>query len=474
MAFCKNFLWGGALAANQCEGGYNEGGRGLSNCDVLPYGKNRYDIIKGKVARLNPIPEEYYPAQKAIDFYHHYKEDIALFGEMGFKTLRISIAWSRIFPNGDDLEPNEEGLLFYENIFKECRKYNIEPLVTITHYDIPMNLVTKYGGWKNRQLIDFYKKLVKVLFKRYIGMVKYWLTFNEINIMVSACFMAAGLIFDEDENQYKSIYDAVHHVLVASAWAVKIGHEIDSENQIGCMLNAGLFYPATCNPLDVQAAQEENRKHYMFTDVQVRGEYPQYMKMDFERNHYTIPFCDNDEDILKENVVDYVSFSYYSTRVAKANSEGQFDSNLLKSAPNPYLKMEPWGRFIDPLGLRITMNEIYDRYQKPLFVAENGLGATDEPDENGYVEDDYRIEYLRDHIKVLKDAVEIDGLPVLGYTCWGPIDLVSVATGQMSKRYGFIYVDLDDEGQGTLKRTKKKSFEWYKKVIATNGKSLEY
>ncbi|MFQ6875459.1 MAG: 6-phospho-beta-glucosidase [Coprobacillus cateniformis] len=472
MTFSKNFLWGGAIAANQCEGGWNEGGRGLAYCYVLPYGKNRIDIIKGKMIRTEPIQDEYYPAQNAIDFYHYYKEDIALLGEMGFKTLRISIAWSRIFPHGDEDQPNENGLQFYEDVFKECQKYGIEPLVTITHYDMPMHLVTEYGGWKNRQLIDFYKKLVRVLFRRYKGMVKYWLTFNEINIMVSACFMAAGLTFDNDEDQYTSIYNAVHHVLVASAWAVKIGHEIDSENQIGCMLNAGLFYPATCHPLDVQAAQQENRQHYMFTDVQVRGEYPQYIKKDFERNNYTVPFCEDDEEILKTNLVDYISFSYYSTRVAKANSEGAFDSNLLKSAPNPYLKVEPWGRFIDPLGLRITMNEIYDRYQKPLFVAENGLGAPDTPDQYGHINDDYRIEYLREHIRAMKDAIEIDGLPVMGYTCWAPIDLVSVATGQMSKRYGFIYVDLDDDGNGTLMRSKKKSFEWYQKVIASNGEDL--
>lgn len=473
MPFREDFLWGGALAANQCEGGFNEGGRGLSNCDVLPFGEQRVDIIKGNISRIVPLHDEYYPAQDAIDFYHYYIEDIKLFAEMGFKTLRISIAWSRIFPNGDDEHPNEEGLKFYENVFNECKKYNIEPLVTITHYDIPMNLVTKYGGWKNRQLIEFYKNLVRVLFTRYKGLVHHWLTFNEINIMVSACFMAAGLIFEDGEDRYKSIYDAVHHVLVASAWAVSIGHEIDPSNKIGCMLNAGLFYSATCNPLDVKKAQEENRKHYMFTDVQVRGEYPCYMRKEFERNHYCIPFKDDDQEILKNNLVDFVSFSYYSTRVVKTNTNGEFDSNLLMSAANPYLKMEPWGRFIDPLGLRITMNEIYDRYQKPLFIAENGLGAPDEPNESGYVEDDYRIDYLRDHIKALKDAVELDGLPVIGYTCWGPIDLVSVATGQMSKRYGFIYVDLDDEGNGTRARSKKKSFAWYKKVIQTNGEDLD-
>ncbi|MBS5000272.1 6-phospho-beta-glucosidase [Holdemania filiformis] len=472
MPLRKDFLWGGALAANQCEGAWNEGGRGLSNADVLPYGPDRIAVIKGDRAMLKPDAEHDYPAQTAIDFYHHYKEDIAMFAELGFKTLRLSISWARIYPHGDDEQPNEEGLRFYEDVFKECLRYGIEPLVTITHYDIPMHLVTAYGGWRNRKCVEFYKKLVTTLFQRYRGLVKYWLTFNEINIMTSACFMAAGLIFEEKEDRYASIYNAVHHVLVASAWAVKLGHELMPDAKIGCMLNAGIYYPKTCNPKDVLAAQQENRKHYMFSDVQVRGAYPEYVLKEFERQGYELPWQEEDEAILK-NTVDFVSFSYYSTRVVEANAKGKYDSNLLKSADNPYLEREPWGRFMDPTGLRITMNEIYDRYQLPLFIVENGLGAVDEPDENGTVEDDYRIRYLRSHIEEMKKAVELDGVPLLGYTCWGPIDLVSVATGEMRKRYGFIYVDKNDQGEGTLKRTKKKSFAWYQKVIASNGENLD-
>lgn len=473
MILRKDFLWGGAVAANQCEGGWNKGGRGMALCDVLPFGEDRRAVMRGDLAMLKPDDTHFYPAQESIDFYHHYKEDIALLGQMGFKTFRLSIAWSRIYPKGDEMEPNEEGLAFYEDVFKECHKYGIEPLVTITHYDMPLHLVTAYGGWRNRKLIEFYKRLVTTLYTRYKDMVKYWLTFNEINIMTSACFMAAGLIFQEGEDKYKAIYDAVHHVLVASAWAVKLCHEICPQAQIGCMLNAGIYYPATCNPQDVLKAQGENRKHYMFSDVQVRGEYPSYVLKEFERKGYTLPFAEDDAKILKENLVDFVSFSYYSTRVVEADGEGKYDSNLLRSAPNPYLEREPWGRFIDPVGLRITMNEIWDRYQKPLFIVENGLGAEDTPDEDGYIEDDYRINYLRKHIAAMKDAVDLDGIDLMGYTCWGPIDLVSVATGEMRKRYGFIYVDRDNEGKGTLKRSKKKSFDWYKKVIATNGEELD-
>lgn len=473
MVLSEHFLWGGALAANQCEGGWKEGGRGLSNADVLPYGKERVAVIKGELPMLTPDTEHDYPAQTGIDFYHHYKEDIALFGEMGFKTLRISIGWSRIYPNGDDEKPNQEGLDFYRNIFEELHRYGIEPLVTITHYDIPMHLVTAYGGWRNRKVIDLYKRLVTTLCTEYRDLVKYWLTFNEINIMTSACFMAAGIIFHEGENRYETVYRAVHHVLVASAWATKICHELIPEAKVGCMLNAGIYYPKTCNPRDVQAAMEENRKHYMFTDVQVRGFYPNYIWKEFERNHFSVPFCEDDEEILRDNTSDFVSFSYYSTRVVEADSNGKYDSNLLKSADNPYLEREPWGRFIDPTGLRITMNEIYDRYQKPLFIVENGLGTFDIPDENGDIQDDYRIDYLRKHLVEMKKAVELDGVELWGYTCWGPIDIVSVATGEMKKRYGFIYVDRDDEGHGTLKRRRKKSFYWYQKVISTNGEDLD-
>lgn len=472
MPLRSDFLWGGALAANQCEGGFDQGSRGLANADLLPFGEGRLAVIRGDNVPLEADPGCHYPAREAIDFYHHYREDIALFGEMGFKALRLSIAWSRIFPNGDDVEPNEEGLAFYEDVFRACREQGIEPVVTLNHYDVPMHLVTAYGGWRNRALVGLFERFARTVFARYAGQVRYWLTFNEINIMTSACFMGAGIIFHEGEDRYRSIHTAVHHVLVASARAVRLCHELVPGGQIGCMLNAGIYYPATCNPEDIKAAQDENRKHYMFTDVQVRGAYPCYVLKEYERQGFKIPWDEDDREVLAANTVDFVSFSYYSTRVVEASAEGKYDSNLLKSAPNPYLKLEPWGRFIDPLGLRITMNDIYDRYQKPLFIVENGLGAVDEPNEADYIEDDYRIAYLRAHLQAMKDAVEEDGVDLIGYTCWGPIDLVSVATGQMSKRYGFIYVDLDDEGNGTRRRAKKKSFDWYRKVIASNGEDL--
>lgn len=453
----KDFLWGGATAANQCEGAYNEGGRGLANVDICPAGKDRFKVMSGCDIELSSDGEHTYPGREAIDFYHHYKEDIALFGEMGVKTFRMSIAWSRIFPNGDDCEPNEEGLRFYENVFRECHKYGIEPLVTITHFDCPMHLIREYGGWKNRKLIEFYKNLVTVLFKRYKGLVKYWITFNEINMILHLPFMGAGLTFKPGENETQAKYIAAHHELVASAEATKIGHEIDPENKIGCMLAAGQTYPYSCNPEDVWKAQEKDRENYFFIDVQARGEYPAYAEKFFERENIQLDITEEDKKVLKENPVDFISFSYYSSRCASADSKiDTTDGNVFATVKNPYLKVSEWGWQIDPLGLRITMNNLYDRYQKPLFIVENGLGAIDHPDENGYVEDDYRIDYLREHIKAMIAAVEEDGVDLLGYTTWGCIDLVSASTGEMKKRYGFIYVDKDDEGNGTLKRSRKK------------------
>ncbi len=474
MPFPEGFLWGGATAANQCEGGYNEDGRGLANVDVMPHGADREAVGCGTRKMLDFEPGYYYPAQTGIDMYHRYKEDLALFGEMGFKTYRLSIAWTRIFPNGDEEEPNEKGLQFYEDLFRECRKNGMEPLVTITHFDLPIHLIKEYGGWRNRRLIDFYKKLVTVLFTRYKGLVKYWLTFNEINMILHMPFMGAGLVFEEGENQTQAKYVAAHNELVASAWATKIGHEIDPENKIGCMLAAGAFYPYSCNPKDVREAQLRAQENYFFVDVQSRGYYPTYALKMLEREGIDVGMTEEDEKILAENTVDFISFSYYNTRTAAApdTDTDAASGNAFASAKNPYLTYTDWGWPVDPLGFRITINEIYDRYQKPLFVVENGLGAKDEPDENGYVEDDYRIDYLRKHIEQMKAAIEEDGVPMLGYTTWGPIDLVSAGTGEMSKRYGFIYVDRDDAGNGTLKRSKKKSFDWYKKVIATNGEDL--
>ncbi|TXJ24218.1 6-phospho-beta-glucosidase [Brachyspira aalborgi] len=477
MPFREDFLWGGATAANQCEGGFDKGGRGLANVDVAPYGKDRLAVITGKMKMFDFDKEHFYPSKDAIEMYSYYKEDIKLFAEMGFKVYRMSIAWSRIFPKGDEDKPNEEGLKFYEDVFKECLKYNIKPLVTITHFDCPMHLIKEYGGWKNRKVIKFYENLCHAIFNRYKGLVEYWLTFNEINMILHAPFMGAGLYFEEGESEEEIKYQASHHELVASAIATKIAHEVDKNNKVGCMLAAGIYYPYSSKPEDVLAAQQKNDEMYFFVDIQARGKYPNYALKKFKRENLNIKIEKEDLELLKKYTVDFISFSYYSTRCAAADmlkhAKGHEKDNIMNDIKNPELKQTDWGWTVDPLGLRITLNDIYDRYQKPMFIVENGLGAYDKVDKNGYVEDDYRIDYLREHIKNMKDAVEIDGVDLLGFTTWGPIDLVSAGTGEMTKRYGFIYVDRDDFGNGTLKRSRKKSFYWYKKVIESNGEDLE-
>lgn len=472
--FPENFLWGGALAANQCEGGYREGGRGLTTVDLCPAGENRRKVMEGKIDVLRPLENEYYPSHEAIDFYHRYKEDIALFAEMGFKCLRISIAWSRIFPSGDEKTPNEEGLKFYDSMFDEMLKHGIEPVVTICHFDTPIGIIEKYGGWKNRKFIDFYLNYCNAIFNRYKNKVKYWMTFNEINMILHLPFLGAGVRFEEGDNELQIKYQSAHHELIASALATKMAHEIIPGSMVGCMLAAGEFYPYSCNPQDVLLAKEKDRENLFFIDVQSRGEYPGYAKRFLREKGINIEFEENDEEILNNNTVDFIGFSYYSSRCASSDPEvlkGQTAGNVFKTVRNPNLKVSEWGWQIDPLGLRITCNSLYDRYQKPLFIVENGLGAVDKIEEDGSIKDDYRIEYLREHIKAMKEAIK-DGVDLIGYTPWGCIDIVSASTGEMKKRYGFIYVDKDNEGNGTLKRSKKKSFYWYKKVISSNGEEL--
>lgn len=462
--FKEGFLWGGALSANQCEGAYLEDGKGLSVADVLP---------GGMISEVINPPNGKFPSHEAIDFYHRYKEDIKLFAEMGFKCLRMSIAWTRIFPNGDDESPNEEGLRFYDDVFNELLKYNIEPVVTLSHYEMPLNLVDKYGGWKNRKLIGFFEKYAKVVFERYKDKVKYWLTFNEMNTILHMTFIGGGIAFEDGDNRREIIYQSIHNQFVANAKVTKLCHEINKDSQIGCMINYGCIYPMACRPLDSMEALEMDRKTLFFTDVLVRGYYPSYIKRFFRENNINIKLEEDDLPLIKENTVDYIGISYYMSRVASSNKEDKemANGNIFKMLKNPYLEASEWGWQIDPVGLRYSLNTLYDRYQKPIFIVENGLGAIDTIDENGEINDDYRIGYLRKHINALKEAIS-DGVDVIGYTSWGPIDIVSASTGELKKRYGFIYVDKDDYGNGTLERRKKKSFYWYKKVLESNGELL--
>ena len=476
MAFPENFLWGGATAANQCEGGYDADGRGLSSVDVVPFGPDRMAVARGKMKMLECDSEHVYPAHEAIDMYHHYKEDIALFAEMGFKVYRLSVAWTRILPNGDDDVPNEKGIAFYRSLFEECRKYGIEPLVTIDHFDTPVELIKRYGGWKDRRMIDAYLKYCRVLFENYKDLVKYWITFNEINMLLHLPFMGAGLVFEEGENPTQIEYQAAHYELVASAKAVKMAHEMMPGAMLGCMLAAGQYYPYSCNPNDIWKGLEKDRDNYFFIDAQARGAYPIWAWKRMEKEGVVLDCTEEDLQALKEGTVDYISFSYYCSRCTSADPEiiknHARGNAVFEAVVNPYLKASDWGWQIDPLGLRVTLNTLYDRYEKPLFIVENGFGAADTVEEDGSIHDPYRIAYMKAHIEAMKQAVEEDGIPLLGYTSWGCIDLVSASTGEMKKRYGFIYVDKDNDGNGTLKRMKKDSFYWYQNVIRTNGVEL--
>ncbi|WP_428775821.1 glycoside hydrolase family 1 protein [Vibrio sp.] len=459
--FPDAFLWGGAIAANQVEGAFDQDGKGLSTSDMLP--KGILNPHQSREARTPGIKDV------AIDFYHRYPEDIALFKEMGFSCLRLSIAWSRIFPDGDEESANEAGLAYYDKIFDELAEQGIQPFVTLSHYEMPYNLTEKYGGWADRRLIDFFARYACCVFERYQDKVKLWLTFNEINMSLHAPFTGVGLDEHACEQQ---IYQAIHHQLLANAKAVNLCHQIIPDAKVGNMLLGAINYPYTCNPDDVLAAMHENNKWLFFGDVQTRGKYPGYMLRYFRDNNISIEMQQGDLDLLASASVDFISFSYYASGCASADPKQKEVGNIVDSVPNPYLEKSQWGWLIDPKGIRILLNLLYDRYQKPLFVVENGLGARDEVDANGQIVDDYRIAYLNDHLVQVREAIE-DGVELMGFTCWGPIDLVANSTGEMSKRYGFIYVDRHDDGSGTLIRTRKKSFYWYQKVISSQGAVLK-
>lgn len=466
--FPDNFLWGGATAANQYEGGWNLDGRGMSIDDVITGGS----VDKEREITLpKPLPGVYYPNHEATDFYHHYKEDIKLFAEMGFKIYRFSISWSRIFPNGDEKEPNKKGLEFYDRVIDELRKYNIEPLVTISHYENPLNLSLKYGGWKNRKLIDFYTNYAETLFNYFKGRVHYWLTFNEINMLTDAWgAVFGGGMLEKKDNTPQNRYQALHNQLVASAKVVKLAHQIDSENKMGCMLAYHCGYPYTCKPEDIMLAEKYDQIHNLIAgDVHVRGRYPGFALRYFAENNIEIQMDDSDLETLTEGTVDFVSLSYYSsTCVGSEEDKAKDKGNGTTGLMNPYLKASEWGWTIDSMGLRWVLNKLYDRYQIPIMVVENGLGAIDKVSDDGEIHDQYRIDYVDQHVKAMRQALK-DGVNLIGYTYWGCTDVVSASTGEFKKRYGFIFVNKFDDGSGDFSRKKKDSFYWYKNLIAHNG-----
>lgn len=468
MKIPENFMWGGAVAAHQAEGAWDIDGKGLSIADMMTAGTHQIsreitsEIVEGK----------YYPNHEAIDFYHTYKEDIKLFAELGLKCFRTSINWSRIFPHGDDEKPNEKGLQFYDRLFDELNYYDIEPIVTLSHFEMPFNLVENYGGFRNRKCIDFFVKFANVVMKRYKGKVRYWLTFNEINNQASDqelhTYTNSGILFKENEKRKQIIWQASLYELIASAKVVKMGHEIDQNNQIGCMMAYVPVYPYSCKPEDMLASVKEMQKTFFYSDIHVRGTIPPYMINEWEQNGNDIEYTIEDLEILKQGKVDFISFSYYMSKTI-STEDNQGDKEL----SNPYVKSNDWGWQIDPVGLRYILNVLAERYPGiPLFIVENGMGAYDKWEQDGSIVDEYRIEYLQCHIEQLKLAICKDAVNVMGYTPWGIIDIVSFGTGELEKRYGLIHVDKDNKGRGSGERTKKKSYFWYKYVIETNGEEL--
>lgn len=475
-AFPKGFLWGGAVAAHQFEGGWQAGGKGVSIADVMTAGDNetKRRITDGVQSGEN------YPNHDAIDYYHRYHEDDQLFADLGLNCFRTSIAWTRIFPNGDEEQPNEAGLKFYDDVFDDLLSHQIEPVITLSHFEMPYHLVKKCGGWRSRKVIDFFVKFATVVFDRYKDKVKYWMTFNEINNQVGmmnewSLFTNSGLLIKPDEDKEAVMFQAAHYEAVASALAVQIGHRINPDFQIGCMVAMGPVYPATPNPNDVFKAERTMQTNYYLADVQVKGKYPAFLDRYFDRHAFNLDITLEDRDVLLAGKVDYIGFSYYASHVTEASQDEPTDFITMghnREVKNSTLQRSDWGWEIDPVGLRYALNWFSDRYEVPLFIVENGFGAFDKINQDGHIQDDYRIDYLRQHINQMRLAVEVDGVKLMGYTPWGIIDLVSAGTGQMEKRYGVIYVDKDDQGKGTLARSKKASFDWFQKVIRSNGDDL--
>lgn len=492
MSLPENFLWGGATSAFQCEGGWQENGKGIAICDIAVAGskeKIRYSTyidakgnkVKGMMLGNCPpgcqpyvFQDEVYPAKEAVDFYHHYVQDIAMLAEMGFRAFRLSINWTRLYPHGDEEQPKEEGIQFYKNIFQECRKYGIEPIVTITHDDDPAYLYAEYGGWSNRECIHFYLKYCETLFSHFKDHVTYWLTFNQINeMMLLADSFGLAVTAEEVQLYKKQLFQQIHHKLVASAKAVKLAHDKYPHFKMGCMLACGpSIYPDTCHPKDILAAMEKIQENFYCSDVMIRGYYPSFAKRIWKEAGIALHITEEDKEILREGTVDMYTFSYYYTNNISAQKTGDGIGDFQVGVKNPYIAYSDWGWAVDPDGLRYCLNLIYDRYQLPIMIVENGIGAVDQIEEDGSIHDTYRIEYLKAHIQAFREAVEKDGVHLIGYTAWSAFDIVSGGTGEMEKRYGFIYVDKQDDGNGTLERKKKDSFFWYKKVIASNGECI--
>ena len=485
MTFRKDFMWGGAMAANQVEGAFDEGGKGLSVADVAEFRpnvdvRNYRATVAVSEAQIRRAKEEkgtgQYPKRRGVDFYHRYREDLALFASMGTKMLRVSVAWTRLFPEGEEESPNEEGIAFYRSLFSEMRKRGIEPMVTLAHYEMPLALAERYNGWCDRRVVECFARFARTCFSRFGDQVRYWLSFNEIDSIFRHPFTSAGILPERSGEHLRSdILQGMHHQLVAGAMATRDCHRMVPGGQMGCMLTKLTTYPATCSPEDVLAAQRKNRENLLFSDVQVGGKYPVLFLEEWKREGVFPQMEEGDLALLAEHPADFLSISYYMSLCASAHPEQHEHTagNTVMGVKNPYLATTDWGWQVDPTGLEISLLELYDRYAVPLYVVENGLGCRDTAEEDGSIHDSYRIEYLAAHIAAMGRAVA-QGADVRGYLMWAPLDLISASTSEMSKRYGLIYVDQNDTGEGTLARTPKDSYEWYRRVIQSNGEDLSW
>ena len=476
MKLRKDFLWGGSIAAHQCEGAWNVDGKGIGIMDLVTSGS--YEVPREICKDIEDGKR--YPSHEGIDFYHRFKDDIALFGEMGFKALRISIDWSRIYPNGDDEEPNKKGIEYYQSVVDELLKNGIEPIVTLYHFEMPVNLVRKYGSWTNRKVIDFYLKYCKTMFEALKGKVKYWVTFNEMNHIDPQTeasdiftYIIAGLKFSEMVEKKQTLATIGYNMTLAGVKAVELAHEIDPNNKVGCVFGLTPVYPINCNPVNVMNAFKEMDRDFYQIDAMCNGCFPKYKLKEYKDSDIQLEISNEDKESFYNGKLDFIGLNYYSTSVAHYEGDDNGEETLFGGVQNPYLEKSKWGWSIDPIGLRYLLNYVYRKYELPIIVSENGLGAMDKVEEDGSINDDYRIDYLNQHLIQLKKAAEEDGVDCFGYLMWGPIDLISATTGEMKKRYGFIYVDKQDDGTGDYSRKKKKSFDWYKEVIESNGESLK-
>lgn len=468
-SFFREFLWGASTSAFQVEGAYDEKGKGLTTADIRSFKKS--DIMAD--------------TKVAMDFYHHWEEDLKLLKEMGAKAYRFSISWARILPNGDDEKPNEEGLVFYENIINRLMEYKIEPIVTLYHFDLPYALVKKHNGWASRSCIDAFVRYANIVFERYKGKVKFWLTINEQNILAVNPSMM-GIEAETVQESFKLCATGYYHMFLANAKVINLCHEKIPGAKIGPAVSYPTIFSMTPKSSDQIAA--DNAQKYMAQsalDIYIHGAYPEYYLTMLRKNHMEPHFLEGDQELLKSAKPDYIGLNWYVSMAGRAPEKkvetelknvdkGQASYEEMTGAmpfefemcDNPYTPYNEWHWNYDPVAFRFALRKFEDMYHMPCLITENGCGHRDEIEE-GSVHDTYRIEYLKQHIEQMKLAIEEDGVQVFGYCPWSFLDVLSSSDG-VAKRYGLVYVDRDEFDLKHLKRIPKDSYYWYRDRIAVD------